>query len=230
MRDRQPRRGRVRPTAPRATGARPPPPRDGRHRAGGRLLGPAAGRRPWAGADRLRRGLTRDPTLRALRRAWRQDRGDRRRALPEWNPWTATQPGSEAEHRAELEPRAPICHRCTMEIERMRGLLRAATGIRRCARTPPSRRPACWQPGRQRLKGSGPCPPARARRQLARSGELPAQAAVPPARPGARTSGLRLFMLAAGKRVREALRERHRADVAGPRAARTPNLAVWAAA
>jgi hypothetical protein len=71
----------------------------------------------WYGGRRLARDLT----LPALRRAWRQDGADQRRALSEGNPWTASQPRCEAEWRAEPERRAVMWHRCTMEIERAAG-------------------------------------------------------------------------------------------------------------
>jgi hypothetical protein len=58
----------------------------------------------WYGGRRLARDLT----LPALRRAWRQDGADQRRALSEGNPWTASQPRCEAEWRAELERRGDV--------------------------------------------------------------------------------------------------------------------------
>jgi len=146
----------------------------------------------WYGGGRLARDLT----LPSLRRAWQQDAAGQRRALSEWNPWTGSQPRSDAERQAELEQRALMWHRCTAEIERVREQLRAA-GVDPAACAHAAREAAgvlaAWSMARE----AGPL--ARAARQLARSGELHAHANQPPARPAARASGLALFILAAGK-------------------------------
>ena len=138
----------------------------------------------WYGGGRLARDLT----LPALRRAWRQDGADQQRFVGgesvDGNPAALRGgvAGPAGAARGDLEP-------VTMEIERA-----PVARIRRRARTPLRRRPGCWRRGRW-LEGERPGPLARAAPGLARSGELPAHAAVPSARPAARASGLTLFIL-----------------------------------
>jgi len=148
----------------------------------------------WYGGGRLARDLT----LPALRRSWGQDDQTRQRAVPEWKSTTLAWPRSAAERQAELEQRALIWHRCTMELERVRQQLRAAgsdpAAIAHAAREGAGVL-AAWSVA---LEGEQPGALARAARQLARSAELPAYTPAPPKAPS-RASGLALFMLAAGK-------------------------------
>jgi hypothetical protein len=149
----------------------------------------------WYGGGRLARDLT----LPALRRSWGQDEAARQRAVAKWKPsTTSTSPRSPAERQAELEQRALMWHRCTMELERVRQQLRAA-GTDPAAVAHAAREGAgvlaAWSLA---LEGEQPGALARAARLLARSAELPAYTPTP-AKPPSRASGLALFMLAAGK-------------------------------
>jgi hypothetical protein len=148
----------------------------------------------WYGGGRLARDLT----LPALRRGWGQDEDARRRAVAEWSSPTAAKPRTPAERQAELEQRALMWHRCTMELEGVRQQLRAAgnnpAAIAHAAREGAGVL-AAWSVA---LEGEQPGALARAARQLARSAELPAYTPLP-RKPLSRASGLALFMLAAGK-------------------------------
>ena len=148
----------------------------------------------WYGGGRL----ARDVTLPALRRGWRQHAEAQRRAVREWRSSTSAPPPSPVERHAELEQRGLMWHRCTMELERIRRQLRAA-GTDPAAIAYAAREGAgvlaAWSLA---LEVEQPGALARAARQLARSGELPAHTPVPP-KQLSRASGLALFMLAAGK-------------------------------
>jgi hypothetical protein len=88
------------------------------------------GRVVWYGGGRLARDLT----LPTLRRSWGQDHAEETRALDEWQS-TSVRRRSTAERRAELEERGLLWHRCTTEMERRPGVLRArGTRSRRRAR------------------------------------------------------------------------------------------------
>jgi hypothetical protein len=162
-----------------------------------RLPGTGEGRdrMVWYGGGRLAKDLT----LPALRRSWGQDGDGAKRALAEWNAWTAGAPRSQAEQRAELEERGVMWHRACTDIERIRTQLRAA-GADAAACAHAAREGAgvlsAWSLA---LEGEHPGSLARAARQLARSAELPAHAQQRVGRHGARGSGLALFILAAGK-------------------------------
>lgn len=148
----------------------------------------------WYGGGRLARDLT----LPALRGSWGQDEQTRERAVAEWKSTTPAKARPPAARQAELEQRALIWHRCTMELERVRHQLRAAGGdpaaIAHAAREGAGV-VAAWSLA---LEGEHPGALARAARQLARSAELPAHTPAPP-KTLSRASGLALFMLAAGK-------------------------------
>jgi hypothetical protein len=151
------------------------------------------GRVVWYGGGRLARDLT----LPALRRSWRQQHGEERRAVSVWSS-DGGERRSADERRAELEQRGLMWHRCTMEIERVRlGLRAAGTNSAACAHAAREGAAvlAAWSID---LEGERPGALARASRQLARSAELPAYTPAPPARLS-RASGLALFMLAAGR-------------------------------
>jgi hypothetical protein len=148
----------------------------------------------WYGGGRLARDLT----LPALRRSWGRSADAQRQAVGEWKSEPPTRPRRLAERQAELEQRALIWHRCTMELERVRQQLRAAGGdaaaVAHAAREGAGVL-AAWSLA---LEGEQPGPLARSARQLARSAELPAHFPSPP-KTFSRASGLALFMLAAGK-------------------------------
>ena len=153
-----------------------------------------AGQSVWYGGGRLARDLT----LPALRRSWGQNEEARRRAVAEWSSPTSAKPRSPAERQAELEQRALMWHRCTMELERVRQQLRGAgsdAGAIAHAAREGAGVLAAWSIA---LEGENPGAVARAARQLARSAELPAYTPAP-AKTLSRASGLALFMLAAGK-------------------------------
>ena len=76
----------------------------------------------------------------------------RRRAVAEWNTPTSAKPRSPAERQAELEQRALMWHRCTMELERVRQQLRGAGSDAGAIATRPAKAPASSPPGRSRLK------------------------------------------------------------------------------
>jgi hypothetical protein len=148
----------------------------------------------WYGGGRLARDLT----LPTLRRSWRQSDDAQRKAVDEWKSTKPARLRPMAERQGELEQRALIWHRCTMELERVRQQLRAAgadpAAIAHAAREGAGVL-AAWSLS---LEGEHPGALARAARQLARSAELPARTAAPP-KTLSRASGLALFMLAAGK-------------------------------
>jgi hypothetical protein len=148
----------------------------------------------WYGGGRLARDLT----LPALRRSWGQDEQARQRAVAEWKSSTPPNRRPPAERQAELEQRALMWHRCTMELERVRQQLRAAgndaAAIGHAAREGAGIL-AAWSIA---LEGERPGPLARAARQLARSAELPAHTPTP-SKTLSRASGLALFMLAGRK-------------------------------
>ena len=148
----------------------------------------------WYGGGRLARDLT----LPALRRSWRRDEQARQRAVAEWKSTTPATPRSAADRQAELEQRALMWHRCTMELGRVRQQLRAA-GSDRASIAHAAREGAgvlaAWSLA---FEGQQPGALARAARQLARSAELPAHTSMPH-KSLSRASGLALFMLAAGK-------------------------------
>ena len=148
----------------------------------------------WYGGGRLARDLT----LPALRRTWGQSADAKLKAVGDWKAETPARPRRAAERQAELEQRALIWHRCTMELERVRQQLRATGGdaaaIAHAAREGAGVL-AAWSLA---LEGEQPGPLARAARQLARSAELPAHTPAP-TKKFSRASGLALFMLAAGK-------------------------------
>ena len=145
----------------------------------------------WYGGGRLARDLT----LPALRRGWGQGEDARWRAVAEWGSPMSAKRRTAAERQAELEQRGLMWHRCTMELERVRQQLRAAGSdpgaIAHAAREGAGVL-AAWSLA---LEGERPGPLARAARQLARSGELPAHTPLPP-KALSRASGLALFMLA----------------------------------
>jgi hypothetical protein len=147
----------------------------------------------WSGGGRLARDLT----LPSLRRGWRKDAEAQRRAVSEWSSPAPSSPRSAAERQAEFEQRGLMWHRCRMELERVRGQLRAG-GSEPAAVSHAAREGtgvlAAWSLA---LEKENPGALARGARQLARSAELPAHTQVSP-KPLSRASGLELFMLAAG--------------------------------
>jgi hypothetical protein len=84
--------------------------------------------RACATASRAERELVR--ALReqgvGVRRGWSEEDGERERAVGEWSSSDGAQ-RSVLARRAELEQRGLLWHRCTMEIERVRQGLRAAS-------------------------------------------------------------------------------------------------------
>jgi hypothetical protein len=148
----------------------------------------------WYGGGRLARDLT----LPALRRHWHGDDETRRRAVTEWRAGAGATPRSSSERQAELEQRALVWHRCTMELEHVRAQLRAAGNDPAAIAHAAGEGAGVLAAWSIALEGDRPGALARAARELARSAELPAHRRPPP-KTGSRASGLALLLLAAGK-------------------------------